>query len=161
MGCLLRESGFCCFLNSVSDLPSGSTCQFTFASLNSEEASNVPELNTAQQHRRPLTLRSHIPSLPLYLFCPFSFSSDYVSLGSTCSHSSQVPLSGAPSKMFHQLTMGWTVLLKQPSCSCLIHQSHGRLNDGLVCYGVCACPQGEHCLLATFNSLLTLFSTIR
>lgn len=51
------------------------------------------------------------------------------------------------------LNVGWAALPSPPSCSCLNHQSHGRLNDGLCCYGVCELCTRQLCLLATSNSL--------
>lgn len=129
--------------------------------------SHVPLINTTQHHPPPST-PTDIPPLPLYLHCSASFhlslitafffflyKSVSLSWFSMHSHFPSPPLCVLvhTRRRSTMLTVGWTALPSPPSCSCLNHQSHGRLNDGLGCYGVCELCTRQLCLLATSNSL--------
>lgn len=127
--------GCCCFPNSGTDSPSGSTRQFGFASPTecSSEGWGWWETHmlSRRTQQRPPWCSFIAPPSPL--LCLFLFISD-------CGHSSpalyflffwftyhRFPSSrvSVHTEMFHRPTVGWTASPSLLPCPCLNHQSHG------------------------------------
>ena len=159
---------FCCSLP-----PSGSTCQFRFDSPTSCSAErrggltplHVQPINTSAPPPSTLTdVPSLRPSASFFFLsasdCRFSFECVFL-----VTHTSEVLVwvcrlyvhsRGRPPCDGPTLRR-WT----GPLAPSLKRRSHGRLHDGLGCYGVCEVCTRQLCLLATSNGLLTPRCTVR